>query len=115
MKPGDIKEVRLFLNMSQPEFAKELNITGRTLLNYEKDKTSPTIETIQRIKELAKKHGFNDNRMVNPIEGLKSELLELFKQKKNESNSMITDEVSSVYRLCINIIESDVKRIMQKY
>lgn len=54
-----VKKVRVNCYLTVDEFSKEIGISRHTVYNYERGLRKPKLDTIKKIRELAKKNGLD--------------------------------------------------------
>ena len=114
---NNIRSIRKKLNLTQKELAKKANISSRTIQNYEKGLTPPSIKTIEKIalalgvsvERLISKYVFDDNITATDILERMSKVTEF---KENINNLILTDILFDIVDLEIQYKNGTLQEVV---
>lgn len=114
---NNIRSIRKKLNLTQKELAKKANISFRTIQNYEKGLTPPSIKTIEKIalalgvsvERLISKYVFDDNITATDILERMSKVTEF---KENINNLILTDILFDIVDLEIQYKNGTLQEVV---
>lgn len=113
----NIRNLRKELKLTQKELAKKANISFRTIQNYEKGLTSPSIKTIEKIalalgvsvERIISKYVFDNNTTATDILERMSKVTEF---KENINNLILTDIIFDIVDLEIQYKNRTLKEVV---
>lgn len=113
----NIRSLRKGLKLTQKELAKKANISFRTIQNYEKGLTPPSIKTIEKIalalgvsvERIISKYIFDNNTTATDILERMSKVTEF---KENINNLILTDIIFDIVDLEIQYKNRTLKEVV---